>query len=59
MHEYPPFFDATFHNLIKILKKPSNIFRFTIHQRVDDMLECGVVLEMFEMGSGCDDWMVA
>lgn len=58
MHEYPPFFDATFHYFIKIQKKPGNIFGLAIHQRVDDMLESRVVLEMFEMGSGCDDWMV-
>ena len=58
MHEYSPFLDAAFDNLIKILKEERNIFRFGIHEGVDEVFECGVVLEMFEMGGGCDDWMV-
>ena len=58
MHEHSSFFDAAFHNLIKILKKQGNIFRLAVEQRIDDVLDCGVVLKMFEMGSGRDDCMV-
>lgn len=59
MHEYSSLFDATFHNLIKILKKKRNIFGLAIEQGIDDVLDGKVVLEMVEMGSGSDDYIVA
>lgn len=58
MHEHSSLFDATFHYLIKILKNKRNVFRLAIKQRIDNVFNIRVVLEMFEMGGGSDDWMV-